>query len=80
MPVPAMAPVGLDRHAEHSWRAWVTTSAIVLVVYLAVSLGTGHFEYFWPVWVIGPWGAVLLASRLGGGQGGRQRQRRRPGR
>ena len=23
--------------------------------------------YFWPVWVIGPWGAVLLAQAITGG-------------
>jgi len=25
------------------------------------------FIYFWPIWVIGPWGAVLLAQTLTGG-------------
>ena len=77
MPAPPMAPWGRHAHAEHSWRAWLTTSAIVLVVYLASSLANGNY-YFWPIWVIGPWGAVLLASRVGGG--GRDRNRRRPGR
>lgn len=32
----------------------------------------------WPVWVTGPWGAVLLGRALaGGGWGGRDRRRRR---
>ena len=48
----------------HSWRSWVTTSLIVLVIWAATSLATWEFLYFWPVWVIGPWGAVLLAQTL----------------
>ena len=66
--VPApMAPWGPHGHHTHSWRAWLSTSVIVLVIYLATSLGDGDLDYFWPMWVIGPWGAALLASRLGGG-------------
>jgi Domain of unknown function (DUF1707) len=52
----------------HSWRAWLTTSLIVLTVWAATSLASWEFLYFWPVWVIGPWGAVLLAQRLTGGR------------
>jgi hypothetical protein len=67
VPAPVVAPwSSWHGHAEHSWRAWLSTSVIVLVVYLAISLGNGEFDYFWPIWVIGPWGAVLLVSRLGG--------------
>ncbi|MGY1803196.1 DUF1707 domain-containing protein [Blastococcus sp. SYSU D00922] len=71
---PAAAPVtpqaavpvrsgGWDRD-PHSWRSWATTSLIVLVIWAATSLATWEFLYFWPVWVIGPWGAVLLAQTL----------------
>jgi hypothetical protein len=48
----------------HSWRSWLTTALIVLVIWAATSLATWEFLYFWPVWVIGPWGAVLLARTL----------------
>jgi hypothetical protein len=51
---------------EHSWRAWLTTSVTVLAIYLAISIASWDFHYFWPIWVIGPWGAVLLASRFTG--------------
>jgi Domain of unknown function (DUF1707) len=60
---PACAPGGWDAD-PHSWRSWVTTSLIVLVIWAATSLATWEFLYFWPVWVIGPWGAVLLAQTL----------------
>ena len=52
-----------------SWRSWVTTSLIVLVIWAATSLASWEFLYFWPVWVIGPWGAVLLAQHFAGGRG-----------
>ena len=52
----------------HSWRAWLTTSLIVLTIWAATSLASWEFLYLWPVWVIGPWGAVLLAQTLTGGK------------
>jgi Domain of unknown function (DUF1707) len=62
------SPVALwashGRTAEHSWQAWLTTSVTVLAVYLAIALASWELHYFWPVWVIGPWGAVLLAQTL----------------
>jgi hypothetical protein len=54
----------------HSWRAWLSTSMIVLTVWAVTSLASWEFAYFWPVWVIGPWGAVLLARTLTGGRRG----------
>lgn len=64
-PATAGAPARWD-HDPHSWRSWATTSIIVLVIWAATSLATWEFLYFWPVWVIGPWGAVLLAQTLMG--------------
>jgi len=50
----------------------------VLVIYLIVSLASREFSYFWPMWVVGPWGAALLVSRLAGNgvHGERPRARR----
>ena len=56
---------------RQSWRAWLSTSLIVLTIWAVTSLASWEFHYFWPIWVIGPWGAVLLAQT---------RHRRRPGR
>jgi hypothetical protein len=53
-----------------SWRSWLTTSLIVLTIWAATSLASWEFLYFWPVWVIGPWGAVLLAQTLSGARDG----------
>ena len=52
--------------AEHSWRAWLTTSVTVLAIYLAISIASWELSYFWPMWVIGPWGAALIAQRITG--------------
>ncbi|UOY00530.1 DUF1707 SHOCT-like domain-containing protein [Blastococcus sp. PRF04-17] len=49
---------------RHSWRAWASTAVIVLVIWAATSLANWELLYFWPVWVIGPWGAVLLARTI----------------
>ena len=79
-PSSAVAHGGWDAD-PHSWRSWVTTSLIVLTIWAATSLATWEFLYFWPIWVIGPWGAVLLAQQLtrrdddGDGRYGRPRRR-----
>jgi Domain of unknown function (DUF1707) len=78
---PAPAPARVGAHGDwdadpHSWRAWLTTSLIVLVIWAATSLATREFLYFWPVWVIGPWGAVLLAQTLTGRDADRDGPRR----
>ncbi|MGV9411278.1 DUF1707 SHOCT-like domain-containing protein [Nocardia sp. NPDC003693] len=37
------------------WIPWVAVGLLVIGIWLATGLG-----YFWPGWVIGPWGAALL--------------------
>jgi len=48
------------------WAPWLTTAIIVMGIWLATSIGNGRPDYFWPVWVIVPWGAVLLARTITG--------------
>ena len=43
------------------WAPWVLTGAICVLIWVTTSVAHGHPLYFWPFWVIGPWGAVLLA-------------------
>lgn len=38
---------------------------IVLTIWAAVALGGGG-GHFWPIWVIGPWGALLALGTLTG--------------
>ncbi|SDG86338.1 DUF1707 SHOCT-like domain-containing protein [Klenkia brasiliensis] len=48
---------------RQAWRGYLTVALVVWAVYLASSLA-GGFGYPWPVWVVGPWGAVLLGRTL----------------
>jgi hypothetical protein len=52
--------------ARAAWTGWLTTALIVVTIWLATSLGGGGWQGFWPIWVIGPWGAALLARTLTG--------------
>ena len=61
------------------WAGWLSTALIVSVIWAATSLAAGSWLYFWPIWVIGPWGAVLLSRTInaGGPRAGRERNRNR---
>ena len=71
---PACAAGSWGGHNSSSWRAWLSTALIVVTIWLATSISSGHLDYFWPIWVIGPWGAVILAGQINGS--GRNRRRR----
>jgi hypothetical protein len=62
-------PAGGDS-LRAAWAGWASTAAIVVAIWLVSLLATGGWVYPWPVWVIGPWGAVLLARTLGGDREG----------
>ena len=47
-----------------AWASWIGASVIVLFIYLMTSLGSGEAGYFWPMWVIGPWGLLLAIGTL----------------
>jgi hypothetical protein len=66
-------PMGHGDDLRSAWRSWLTTALIVVTIWGATSLAAWEFHYFWPVWVFGPWGAVLLARTLTGGREERSR-------
>lgn len=54
------------------WTAWLIAVSVNVVIWILVSLSSGTPAYFWPMWVGGPWGAVLIALSISGaGRGGR---------
>ncbi|MET7767617.1 DUF1707 domain-containing protein [Nocardia sp. NPDC005366] len=55
--------------------SWLGVSVLVLVIWGAISIGVGEFTYPWPVWVIGPWGAVLVLRMLTGFESGHRHRR-----
>ena len=72
--VPACSWSGGPSRAA-AWRNWAVTAVIVLTAWVATVIGSGDLQYPWPVWVIGPWGAVLLAQTIGRGRRGDDRRR-----
>ena len=65
-----------DRDLRAAWTSWLTTAVLVVGIWLVSVLVTGNLHHPWPVWVIGPWGVVLLARTLGERRG-RDDDRRR---
>ncbi|RLP97756.1 DUF1707 domain-containing protein [Micromonospora sp. CV4] len=65
------------------WLPYLQVIAIVVTIWAVTSLLSRDLLYFWPAWVAGPWGAVLVVrtvTGLAGGEPRRQaieRQRRR---
>ena len=88
---PAAAPGQVDpAHGAHpahgtghgaadlraAWAAWARTAVLVTGIWLVSLIASTGWVYPWPLWVVGPWGAVLLARSLGSGApGGRDRRR-----
>jgi hypothetical protein len=59
-------PSGQHRAMRIVIGAWLTVSVINFVIWGLVCLTSGGWIYPWWVWVAGPWGAAILASRIGG--------------
>jgi hypothetical protein len=67
-PAPAPAAVaagrgfaGLPSSLRVVWSVWAAVVSLNLVIWVLVSATTAQLIYPWPLWVAGPWGAVLLA-------------------
>ena len=52
---------GLPAPLKVLWTIWGAVVSVNLVVWVLVSATTAQLIYPWPLWVAGPWGAVLLA-------------------
>ncbi|MFL6094714.1 MAG: DUF1707 domain-containing protein, partial [Blastococcus sp.] len=73
--VHACSPMaGRGRDTGAAWAAWRRTAIIVLSIWAISSIVATQFIYFWPIWVVGPWGAMLLAHTVGGYRRPRSRQ------
>jgi DUF1707 SHOCT-like domain len=56
---------GLPTVLKILWTIWLTAVSVNVVVWALVSGTGGHLAYPWPVWVAGPYGAVLFAVSAG---------------
>jgi hypothetical protein len=81
-PLSAPAPAGpLRQKARRAarvslnagWWMWGTAVGVNLLIWFIVAVVAGP-PYFWPIWVAGPWGIVLLASELAYRRGDRPRE------
>ncbi|GGK77885.1 hypothetical protein Sme01_43810 [Sphaerisporangium melleum] len=45
-----------------AWTSWASAFGVCSVIYAMTDFG----GYFWPMWVGGPWGVILLVSTLSG--------------
>jgi uncharacterized protein DUF1707 len=66
-PPPSVPPTVRDvdggrRGLPAAWSSWASAVLITSVIWAITDLG----GYYWPIWVAGPWGAVLLARTLFG--------------
>ena len=55
-----------------AWAAWAGVSILVNVIWAATWISNpDSSHYYWPIWVMGPWGAAMaiswLTHRAGGG-------------
>ena len=48
-----------------AWASWVSTAVIVTGIWVVTSIASAQLMPPWPLWVVGPWGVVLLARTLG---------------
>ncbi|MFE3258929.1 DUF1707 domain-containing protein [Nocardia sp. NPDC059091] len=76
-----VAPRSISRTRFPIWQqiegsAWLGVSLLCLVIWAAISLTTGEFTYPWPIWVIGPWGAVLVFRVVMGWESAAQNRHR----
>ncbi|TQS46371.1 DUF1707 SHOCT-like domain-containing protein [Cryptosporangium phraense] len=59
-------PVKRPGRLSGSESSWLRIAIILTVIWLVTSVARGHVTFFWPIFPIGIWGAVLLANRLTG--------------
>ena len=59
---------------RHVWAPWIKTGAWLTVIWLMAFVFAGDSVLYWPAWVLGPWGVVLLVRTVGGLASGEPRQ------
>ncbi|MGY0004270.1 DUF1707 SHOCT-like domain-containing protein [Micromonospora sp. I033] len=47
------------------WTPWLRVAGILVPIWLLVSIGSRDVANFWPAWVLGPWGALLVMQSVG---------------
>jgi hypothetical protein len=50
----------------HLWSGYVPAVAVTTAIWLISSIASEELVYFWPIWVAGPWGLILIWQTIGG--------------
>ncbi|QXJ26266.1 DUF1707 domain-containing protein [Actinomadura graeca] len=53
-----------EREWWNEWAHWAGAAAIMTVIWGVTSLSEGEWRFFWPVFPLGVWAAILLACAL----------------
>ena len=52
------------REIKSAWASWLGVGVLVNIIWFATWMGSGPAPYYWPIWVIGPWGGGMLIWSL----------------
>lgn len=52
------------RDMRSAWASWLGVGVLVNIIWFATWMGSGPAPYYWPIWVMGPWGAGMLIWTL----------------
>ena len=61
-PVRPSGPTPAQKGYKAAWASWASVFAVCTVIWALTDFG----GYFWPMWVAGPWGAILLINTFFG--------------
>ncbi|SBT47804.1 protein of unknown function (DUF1707) [Micromonospora auratinigra] len=66
-PAGAVPPVVADGSSglRELWMPWLRVAGLLVPIWLLISIGSRSVAGFWPAWVLGPWGALLLMQSVG---------------
>jgi hypothetical protein len=59
-------PDATRRWVVKQWDGWISVVVVCTLIWFVTSVFSGEGAYFWPIWVAGPWGALLLVQTLRG--------------
>jgi hypothetical protein len=59
-------PDATRRWLVETWDDWAGAVGVTTMVWVVICLMSQEFQYFWPGWVAGPWGAYLVWETIRG--------------
>lgn len=65
-PVPVTTAVRPPSVWTEEWKGWLGGSLLMVAIWIATSVVSGHLLPFWPAFPVGIWAAVLVTSMLTG--------------